>query len=160
MARKLLPLLLSLAFLSCNENYSITLPDGPLGFSEVHKDQQSGIRVRRTEVISNQGRWAEVWDEIYQGRTPKPGLPAVDFSGSVLLLAALGEEGDACKSVAIDRVEQRGGAFVVGVKEVRAPASCVCPPVTVKPVHVVRAPRVATTGSFEFRSVTEGSPCN
>ena len=157
--RPLLPALLALTLLSCDD-YSITLPDGPVAFSEVRKESNTGIRVRRTEVISAQSRWIAVWDEIMATRSPKPPLPAVDFSANVLLLAALGDTPDACKSVVIERVEQRGGMFVVSVKETRPPASCVCPPVVAQPVHVVAAARVATTGSFEWRSVTEGNPCN
>lgn len=139
---------------------SPTSPDGVVPFTTVHTAQFSGIAVRRGEVISRADVWQRTWDEINATISPKPALPAVDFERNILLLAALGDEGDACKRVVIDRVERSGGALRVSVKETRPPASCVCPPVAVRPVHVVSIPRAATGASFDFRQVTEGPGCN
>lgn len=135
-------------------------PDGVVAFTVVHTTQQSGIRTRRGEVISRADVWQRTWDEINATISPKPPLPAVDFERNLLLLAALGEQGDACKRVAIERIERTGGTLRVSVKESRPPASCVCPPVTVQPVQVVSVERAATGASFDFRSVTEGPGCN
>lgn len=135
-------------------------PDEAVAFSVVHTTQQSGIRTRRGEVITSADVWQRTWDEINATISPKPALPAIDFERSILLLAALGEQGDACKRVAIERVERTSGALRVSVKETRPPASCVCPPVTVQPVQVVSVARAATAATFDFRSVTEGAGCN
>jgi hypothetical protein len=142
------------------DSSSPTSPDGVVAFTTVHQTQFSGIRTRRGEVISRGDVWRQTWEEINATLSPKPALPTVDFERNILLLAALGETGDACKRVAIESVEHRGGALRVSAKETRPPASCVCPPVTVQPVHVVSIPRAATGASFEFRSVTEGAGCN
>ncbi len=157
--RAALALTLILVF-GCDRDSSPTSPDGAVAFTTVHTTQHSGIRTRRGEVIARADVWQRTWDEINATLSPKPPLPAVDFERNLLLLAALGETGDACKRVAIESVERRSGELRVSVKEIRAPASCVCPPVTVQPVHVVSVARAASGASFDFRSVTEGPACN
>lgn len=151
--------LAALLLVSCNGKTSPTAPDGFVPFVTVHKEQSTGIKARRAEVISLASQWERTWEEIVANRSPKPPIPAVDFEQSILILAALGETGDACKSVAIEKVERAGGELQISVKETRPAANCVCPPVTVQPVHVVSVPRAATGAAFAFRPVTEGN-CN
>jgi hypothetical protein len=160
--RRLAPTLALLVVLvSCNgESSSPTGADGIVPFNTVHKEQSTGIRTRRAEVISRADLWAQAWEEIVANRSPKPLVPIVDFERNIVILAALGETADACKSIAIESVERRNGELLVSIKETRPPASCVCPPVTVQPVHVVSVPRAATGARFAFRSVTEGNACN
>lgn len=157
--RPFLITLLSFLLLSCSES-SPTAPDGPVAFTEVYTDMYSGILTRRQEIIATPTQWQRVWDEIYARRSPKPALPAVNFENSLLIVVGLGDTGDACKRVAVESVTRSGGALNVSVKEIRPPASCVCPPVTVQPVQVVSIPRLATGAGFQWRSVTEGSGCN
>ena len=159
--RRLAPILALLVLASCNsDSSSPTGADGAVPFVTVHKEQSTGIKTRRAEIISRADLWAQAWEEIVSNRSPKPPVPVVDFERNIVILAALGETGDACKSVAIENVERRSGELQVSIKETRPPMSCVCPPVTVQPVHVVSVPRAATGAQFSFRSVTEGNPCN
>lgn len=156
MKRTALALLL---LLGCNGD-GITVATGPVPMTRVFTDRYSGIRTQREEVIAQQARWQLVWDEIMSTRSPKPPLPAVDFDRDVVILAAMGETGDACKTVAIEEVSHAGELLFVRIKDVRSPASCTCPPVTVQPVDIVTVPRRTTTATFSRRSVTEGAACN
>jgi len=115
--------------------------------------------VRREEIISRQSDWDAAWQEIDSYRTPKRPQPVVDFSRYVLIFVARGEAGDACRDLAIDRVDLRNRTFDVFVNDTRPPMSCTCPPVTVQPVHVVAVPRVARTATFHYASVTVGPEC-
>ena len=138
----------------------ITVASGPVPMTKVFSDRQSGIRTPREELIAQPARWQIVWDEIVSNRSPKPPLPTVDFDRDVVLVAALGETGDACKSIAIEEVSHVSELLLVRIKETRSPPSCSCPPVTVQPVDVVTVPRRSTTATFSRRSVTEGAACN
>jgi hypothetical protein len=148
-----------LLLLGCNGN-GITIPTGPVPMTKVFSDRHSGLRTPREEVIAQPARWQQVWDEIMSTRSPKPPLPAVDFDRDIVLLAALGETGDACKSLVIEEVTHASDLLFVKIKETRPPMSCSCPPVTVQPVDIVTVPRRTTTATFSRRSVTEGAACN
>jgi hypothetical protein len=136
-----------------------TEPSGELAMVQIHKESNAGVLSKREEVISSQARWHAVWQEINSRRSPQLAEPVVDFSSHVLIFVARGETGDACRSVAIDRVQLRHRSFEVFVNDVRLPMSCVCLPITAQPVHVVAVPRVAQAATFRYASVIEGPEC-
>ena len=148
-----------LLVIGCNGD-GITVPAGDVPITRVLNDKYSGIRTQREELIASQARWQTVWDEIMSTRSPKPALPSVDFSRDVVILAALGQSGDACRGIAVEDVDHVSELLRVSIKETRSPSSCVCPPVAVQPVDVVTVPRRSTTAVFSRRSVTEGPTCN
>ena len=140
----------------CGGESSPTGPDGPVAFAEVFRDKVSGLTTRRGEIVSRDARWDALWTEIRGSASNKP---VVDFDKNILIVAALGETGDSCKHVRITSVERRLGALNVTIAETRLPPSCVCPPNTVRPVHIVSVPRAATSASFTWITLTEGNPC-
>ncbi len=154
--KNLLKLLLSLT-IGCGG--LTTEPGSSVAMVEIHREQQTGVHSQREEIISTQGQWDAVWQEIVSNRSPKPAAPAVDFSHQVLIFVARGESGDACRQVAIDRVELRKGSFEVFVSDLRPPMSCICPAVTVQPVDIVAVPPLAHSASFHYASVTVGAEC-
>ena len=137
-----------------------TKPSTSLPIEQVHHERRSGARHQREEVITTAARWREVWDEIVSDRYPKPPIPAVDFSSTVLIYVARGETGDVCRGTSIARVELRDDRFEVFVDDTRPPMSCVCPPVSGQPVHVVAVRRAARRAAFQYRSTTTGELCN
>jgi hypothetical protein len=155
------PALLALILLAaaCGGESSPTGPDGPVLLTQVYKDASSGLKAQGAEIVSREERWAEVWDQIVAGRSPKPAIPNVDFNQRILIVAALGETADSCKSVEVESVTRRDGALDIVLAEVRPPANCSCPPVVVQPVHVVSVTRAATDATFTWHNVTRGS-CN
>ena len=99
-----LGLLLLLVFgaVSCNGESGPTGSDGPVPFSQVYKNKNSGISRRGAEVVSRQSRWDEVWAEI--GATTAK--PVVNFEENILIVAALGTTGDACRDMKIEKVDR------------------------------------------------------
>ncbi len=148
-----------LAFLlSCHE--SPTAPGGLVAFTTIVKEQQTGLTAPRAELVTTQVRWNAVWSEIVSNRTPKPAAPSVDFSTSAVIVIARGETGDSCRTIEIERVEAHNGTYEVAVNDLRPPMSCSCPAVSVRPVHAVSVPRVATEVAATYRAVTVGPGCN
>jgi hypothetical protein len=141
----------------CSGESDPTGTNGPVGFSTVYKSKVSGIAGRRGEIISRQDRWAAVWDEITAGMTPKPALPAVNFEESILIFAAGGDLAESCTDLRVDSVTRIDGSLAISIVEERR-TNCVCPPIVLRPVHVVAVPRAATGATFEFR-VTTVSGC-
>ncbi|HEX2061775.1 MAG TPA: hypothetical protein VHK90_13635 [Thermoanaerobaculia bacterium] len=154
-------LALSLALVllaSCNGESDPTSPDGPVPFTEVAKQNSTGIRTRRAEIISRESRWIEVWDEITATQSPKPPRPQVNFETQILILAAYGETGDACRDVQIEKVDRRSGVLEVSILDKRREPNCAaCPAIVVQPVHVVSVARAATGASYTWRVTTQ--PC-
>jgi hypothetical protein len=143
----------------CSGESDPTSPDGPVPFTQVAKEQFSGISQRRAEVIALQSRWVQVWDEINATRTPKPAIPSVDFEKELLILAAYGETGDACRDVQIEKVDRRNGALEVSILDKHRAASCPpCPPVVGRPVQVVSVARAATGVNYSWRVTTVPCP--
>lgn len=137
---------------ACNGESNPTGTDGPVPTTQVYKAKTSGLSGRRGEVISRQSRWAEVWDEITAGMTPKPALPAVDFENALLIVGAIGDS-DACTDARIESVTRVSGELQVSILEERRP-NCACPAIVARPVHVVSVPRAATGAAFSFRIVS------
>lgn len=142
----------------CQGESDPTSPNGPVPFTQVAKEQFSGISQRRTEVIALESRWTQVWDEITANRTPKPAIPRVDFEKELLILAAYGETGDACRDVQVEKVDRVNGALSVSILDKQRAANCpACPAVVARPVHVVSIARAATGASYTWRITT--LPC-
>ena len=136
---------------ACNGESNPTGTDGPVATTQVYKSKTSGVSGKRGEVISRASRWAEVWDEITAGMSPKPALPNVNFEEAILIVGAIGDA-DACTDARIESVNRVGGALEISVLEERRP-NCTCPAFVARPVHVVSVPRLATGATFSFRIV-------
>ncbi|HYI09093.1 MAG TPA: hypothetical protein VEK57_08470 [Thermoanaerobaculia bacterium] len=156
------PLLLSCVLLAlfpgCSGDSTPAGPDGPVAFTDVYQSSFSGIRTRRGEIISRESRWVEVWDELQSHASPKPAIPAVNFNDRLLILAALGTNGDRCTKAQVQSVRTESGALVIRIAEVHRPSTCApCPPDTSQAVHVVSVPRAATGATFTFVTATADS---
>jgi hypothetical protein len=117
-------------------------------------DSWSGFQAPTRVVISNAQAWAEAWSTIHAHFAVPPALPAVDFSTSVLILAAMGPRSTMGYSVVIQEIRVAGGSLDVTVLERSPGASCVTGQAVTSPVHVVEVPRRATTASFTVNTVT------
>ena len=152
--RKLFSLAL-LLLVFCNGESGPTGSDGPVPFSQVYKNKNSGITRRGAEVVSRQSRWDEVWAEI--GATTAK--PVVNFEENILIVAALGTTGDACRDMKIEKVDRANGVLTISIlEEIPAPNCPTCPPVTIQPVHVVSVPRAASGAGFTWRQMQKACP--
>lgn len=157
--RRLLFFFASLLLVSaCSGESNPAGPDGPVAFADVYQSSFSGIQTRRGEIISRESRWVEVWDELQSHVSPKPAIPAVNFNDRLLILGALGTNGDRCTKAQVQSVQTQGGTLVIRIAEVHRPSTCApCPPDTSQAVHVVSVPRAATGATFTFVTATANS---
>ncbi len=123
-------------------------PTVELPFETILDEASSGLHERRREVIRDAAGWARLWDEIHEGVTPAPPLPAVDFSRHMLIAAALGSRPSGGFDVKIRSVATRGEKLEVGVFESCPPTGSRVSLALTQPVEVVRVERVAQAPAF------------
>lgn len=147
----LLPVLL----LGCTSD-SPTDADSPIAFETILQAQNSGLTVEGNQVVRNEADWARVWADLHRTTSPKPPLPAVDFSQDLVLVSAMGERPDGCYSIEVAEVILRGGRLHVRVVQ-RQSVGCGCTTALTYPVHVVRVRLVLPGISFDVEQRTV--PC-
>src|SRR5687767_10102641 len=57
----------------------------------IASESDSRFEEAERRVIRDTIQWAAVWARIYETRSPKPPLPAIDFSKEQVVVAALGK---------------------------------------------------------------------
>lgn len=150
--RRLIAFAVFMLFIAgCSGESSPTGTNGAVPFTTVYKAQVSGVASRRGEVISQAGRWTEVWAQIAAGQSPAPAMPSVNFENSLLIFVAGGEL-SSCSDFKVNTVNRVDGELQIDVVEERR-NNCACPAIVARPVHVVSIPRAATGAAFEFRIV-------
>ena len=92
----------------------------------------------RLIVIRTPEKWAHVWAVMNAGSVPLPPIPAVDFSESMVLIAARGYKPTCGYFARIERVEATDHGLEVTLRKWRE--TCVTPVVTYWN-HVVLVPR-------------------
>lgn len=120
------------------------------------QEAYSGYVEPRLAIITNEQEWAVAWATIHAPLTPTPPLPEIDFSTSVVVLAAMGARPTGGYSITIEEVRAQDGMLHVQVLQKAPGASCVTTQAITAPVHVVQAPRAGTTATFSIRSETYG----
>jgi hypothetical protein len=107
-------------------------------------------------VIRDSTAWEAFWTEAHALMEPMPPIPAVDFTSSMLLVAALGTRSSGGHRVTIDSVA-RGATLRVFVTAVAPGPDCMTTLSITWPVQVVRVPRF--DGSVEFVEAERVQPC-
>lgn len=107
----------------------------------------SGIGKRQRLVIRDEQAWAAFWTEAHGNMMPKPERPAVDFSASVVIAAAMGSRSTGGYSVDLQVAETDDGLRVY-VTETSPGPSCITTQAFTAPLAAVRVPRTAASVSF------------
>jgi hypothetical protein len=120
----------------------------PISFEIILDETTSGLHERLREVVRDEARWAQLWERIHEGVTPRPPLPPVDFSRHMLIAAATGTRLTGGFDVAIRTVTARADRLEVEVFE-----SCPAPGARVsmgltQPVEVVRLEKLTQAPIF------------
>lgn len=111
----------------------------------------SGISRPETAVARTPSEWAALWARHKGNITPRPPLPAVDFSSEMVVAVFLGDRPDPSHSIELARATSDGATTVVEYRDVRQVPSpsgaCFFPAVVTQPSLLVRVPRTerATT---------------
>ncbi|MDH3402220.1 MAG: protease complex subunit PrcB family protein [Acidobacteriota bacterium] len=114
-----------------------TLPEGDVPWETLFQSQESGITEFRRDVIRVQSGLEALWNEL----GTRSELPIVDFNVDMVLVAASGEQPNSCYDIEVTAARSDGTDLTVTVTERTPTTICVCPPVVVQPVEVIKVPR-------------------
>lgn len=114
----------------------------------------TGLKEPAREVIASQDEWAAFWERLHADQHPRPPLPAVDFTQSIVIAAALGQRPSGGYAIDVDGVYRADSGLHVVVHEASPGKRCTVPAVVITPVVVLRVERGAGDVTFvERRSV-------
>jgi hypothetical protein len=99
-------------------------------------------------VVRDAGRWADVWNRTFVGRSEMPQRPTINFSKEMVLVAAQGGQGSSGYDISIDQVTSQAGATVAHVTSTSPDEHCVVLAVITSPVMMVRIP--VSTNPVQF----------
>jgi hypothetical protein len=103
--------------------------------------QYTGIDQPRRLVIRTPQQWQEIWREIRREQSPLTAPPAVDFSQSMVILAAMGMRETGGHVICIDGVYRSEGRLFVVVRQVAPKSEGLTAQVLTSPVVTVQVPR-------------------
>ncbi|HEY6912859.1 MAG TPA: protease complex subunit PrcB family protein [Myxococcales bacterium] len=114
----------------------------------------SGIHDKRRQVITDSAAWQSVWNEIVAGISPRPALPAVDFTADMVLVAAQGDEPSGGFGIFIDGAAMTlDGTLIVAVTTAAPGPGCNNTQQITNPVDVAVAVKVTTVNFTERTGV-------
>ena len=115
----------------------------------------SGVRDRRTIVVTDAQAFADLWAELNQGSAPVPPLPAVDFAKEIVVGFASGGRPTSGYSVRLyDPVRVRG-VVEVKVEETTPGADCALLQVITAPIDLARLTRTGEEVRFAVETVVK-----
>lgn len=101
----------------------------------------TGIQEPSRLVIRDLETWRSVWNRLYDGSTPVPALPDIDFSKEILVVAALGERGSSGYIIVFEgAVENDAGGADVIVRSLSPARNCATLTVLTQPVDIAKIP--------------------
>lgn len=106
-------------------------------------DSYSGIDEAQRQVVRTPGTWADVWEQLHEGRSPVPERPAVDFERSVVVVAAMGSRRSGGYGIEVTSVHRDGETLYVVVEETSPGEDCAVTAAITAPATAVRVPRAA-----------------
>ncbi|MFL5510749.1 MAG: protease complex subunit PrcB family protein [Gemmatimonadaceae bacterium] len=102
--------------------------------------------------------WQMVWTQIYQGQSPTPPLPPIDFSRDMIIVAALGARSTGGYRILIDEAhDAANNAIEVAIRSVSPGPSCPVTEAFTQPIDVARMPR--SNAAVHFVESTDVAHC-
>jgi len=112
-----------------------------LPMQQVFIAQYTGIDQSRRLVIRTPQEWQTIWSELRHDQYPMTAPPAVDFSQSMVILAAMGMRGTGGYAIQIEGVSRSGGRLFVVVRQISPEAGGVTTQALTSPVDAVQVPQ-------------------
>jgi hypothetical protein len=117
----------------------------------------SGLDKPGRIVIRDPVAWQVVWKDVWRGSSEAPPLPAIDFSGEMILVAALGAHSTGGYGIMIDGAnEAANGGINVTIRSI-SPLNCLVTDAFTQPIDIARLP--IRTGRVEFTERSEVRRC-
>lgn len=136
------------------EGGDVSPSTGPVAVETLFQEQHTGFEESRREVVTDAGRWREVWRTAHQGREPAPPVPEVDFATHSVLLAAMGQRTTGGYEIAIPEVRGAQEGLVATVVAVSPGEGCMVTQALTAPATAVRVPAADDDVTFEERPET------
>lgn len=121
-------------------------------------DSYSGIDEGQRRVVRTAGTWADVWEQLHEGRSPSPERPAVDFDDSLVVLAAMGSRPTGGYGIGVGSVHREGETLYVVVRESSPGENCGVTQAITAPAVAVRVPHVS--GDVHFVEEESENECS
>ena len=141
---------------ACNQPNGVDLGE-EIPVAPIVAESNSAFEEADRRVIRDTIEWAVVWARIYETRSPKPPLPAIDFSREQVVIAALGKRPSSGYVVRITGASGTSNAIKVRFESQSPGTGCAVLPVMTHPVDVVKMPR--TVGSVVFEETPRVRSC-
>ena len=137
--------------------YEATAPaDRPPELAILPYRMNSGIEDARRVVVRDSSAWAALWPEILGSHSPKPPLPAVDFSREMLVVVSMGTRSSGGYTIGIDGVRLLGDSLRVDITEQSPGPTCGTTAALTAPVALARLERSELPLSYAVsRAVTD-----
>jgi PrcB C-terminal len=153
-------------FLAAACTASPSAPDSrndPLSFVRLRPEPlsltyYSGVRRPLRAVVRDSASWQQTWAEIWQGHSPVPALPSVDFQREMVIVVALGEKPTGGYSILLDGVLDSASGLTVQVRIVAPGARCGTTLALTQPVDVARVTRRDGQVNYAERAETQDCP--
>jgi hypothetical protein len=107
----------------------------------------SGYDEPQRFVIRDSATMAMVWETIYRGVSPRPGMPLIDFTHNMVLVVALGTRPTSGYNIVLESATNGTDGLTVYAR-ISAPSSSATLPVVTQPLDAGVVPR--TTGPVRF----------
>ena len=130
----------------------------PLPMEQVFTEQYTGIDQPRRLVIRTPLEWQAIWSELRREQYPITAPAAVDFSRSMVILAAMGMRSTGGHAICIDGVYSSGGRLFVVVQQISPQSGGLMAQVLTSPVVTVQVPLSDEPVTFVERLETK-TPC-
>jgi len=119
-----------------------------VGHETILDETHSGLDKPLSEVVHDEGRWRELWDQIHRGVSPRPPLPPMDFSRHMLIAVATGTRRSGGFGIAVRSVAVYENELEVDVLESCPASGAMVSLALTQPVAVVRVERLPQTPIF------------
>ena len=152
---------------SCASQGTPTTPGGvPSGavavefepVAEVSRARMEGPQEPTRSVVRDEQSWLAFWGSLTGAVSPAPEPPSIDFTGDMVLVAAIGRRTTGGHTVSVEGVYSSDDVLFVDVLERSPGLGCFSTQVMTAPVAAVRM-RVHD-GSVRFLVREESGPCD
>ena len=111
----------------------------------------SGLAEQEQIVVRDSATWAALWPRLVGSHSPRPVLPAVDFTDEMLIVVSMGTRSSGGYIVTIDSVGVTADTLRVFVREQSPGSRCGTTAALTAPVALVRLERSALPATFATR---------
>lgn len=169
MRHRIIVTFLVLATAACGQNSELVNVPGNAAPVELpaQKNQQladaigpyrhhSSYTTAQRLVIRTPEAWAAAWDKIVGNITPKPAMPAIDFTTDMVILAAMGTRNSGGYAIDVPGVLESPSTLFARVRSTSPGNTCVVTGALTAPVAAVIVPTFSGTVQFIEDAVIQG----